>query len=264
MTPAAPDPGPARRVELALDGMRNARDLGGIAVAGGAEIRAAALLRSESPGWAPQPIWARLGELGVRTAIDLRALGEPDLGAPEDSSLTVVRAPLFDFDFDVLVDSWRGEIDLIGFYLYVLAEFADRIAAAARALALAEPGAVLVHCNMGKDRTGLLIALLLDALGARREAIAADYALSAASMAAPLAEWVALGGDDANRQMRARVAGSGAEEMLAVLSEVDRRYAGSRAYLAAGGLKDEQLRLIERRLLVAPAADPRPTAAGER
>jgi hypothetical protein len=63
-------------------------------------------------------------------------------------------------------------------YLTLLELRAERFAEAVEAVAAAPPGDVVVHCAVGKDRTGLVAALLLRLAGVPAAAVAADYAES--------------------------------------------------------------------------------------
>ena len=73
-----------------------------------------------------------------------------------------------------------------------------------------DAGPALVHCAAGKDRTGVLVALVLDAVGVQRRAVVADYALSAEQVEAMFRRWTtAAGGADARRPHPAPAAGRG-------------------------------------------------------
>ena len=76
----------------------------------------------------------------------------------------------------------------------------DLFAAAVGAIADAPPGAVLVHCAAGKDRTGLVVGLALSAVGAEPEVVAGDYALTESRLAALIEDYLAAIEDDAQRE----------------------------------------------------------------
>jgi protein-tyrosine phosphatase len=113
-------------------------------------------------------------------------------------------------------------------------------------------GAVLVHCAAGKDRTGVVVALALDAAGVRRERIVEDYLATAERIDAILARLIAsetyraeLEGHDPQRH--APVPGT----IERVLELVDELHGGSVAWLADNGLSTEALERLRERL--APA-----------
>ncbi|GAA3287721.1 tyrosine-protein phosphatase [Dactylosporangium vinaceum] len=91
------------------------------------------------------------------------------------------------------------------------------------------PGAVLVHCAAGQDRTGMLIALLLRVAGVPDAVIAEDYAYSAVCWQRP---------DECEP---ATIRGA--------LERVDERFGGVEAYLRAHGLTDTQLTALCDRLV---------------
>ncbi len=108
---------------------------------------------------------------------------------------------------------------------------------------------MLVHCAVGKDRTGVVCALLLGLAGVPRERIAADYAESAANLAPLLDEWLAEASDDAERALRRRLASAPAEAMLDVLDELERRHGSVERYLLDAGATERELALARARLL---------------
>ncbi|MFN8217090.1 MAG: tyrosine-protein phosphatase [Solirubrobacterales bacterium] len=238
---------------IALGDLINVRDMGGLGLGEGSSVRPGALLRGESPLFSGSDVWQPLAELGVRTVLDLRAHSEPRYEVAAGTAIELVTSPLFDFDFETVLEEWDGEIDVVAFYIHVLDVNEGAIAAAARAIARAEPGGVYVHCRMGKDRTGLLLALMLEAVGGDRGELAADYGLSADNLAERLAAWSGEGLSERNVLMRRKLMESREEQLLAVLDHVDQRYGGPRAYLLANGLAAEDLDAFRRRIA---AVDP--------
>jgi protein-tyrosine phosphatase len=108
-----------------------------------------------------------------------------------------------------------------------------------------------VHCMGGKDRTGLVSALLLRLAGVDRETIGADYALSAANLAPATESAIEAASDDDERRKREKLAGTPAAGMIRVVAEIEARYGDVASYLLAAGLSEAQVgRLRER--LVAP------------
>jgi protein tyrosine/serine phosphatase len=100
----------------------------------------------------------------------------------------------------------------------------------------------------GKDRTGLVTALLLSLAGVDDEQIAADYALSEERLRPRHELWFAEAETDAERERLRRIAQTPAASIVGVLAELERRYGGVEGYLRDAGLTDEELRLARARL----------------
>jgi protein-tyrosine phosphatase len=238
--------------DLRVGDLLNVRDMGGLVLAGGGTVEPHTLLRGECPVWSQSDIWGPLSELGVRTVVDLRAGSEAGYEIPAGMPIELVQAPLLNFELESLLEEWTGDIDVVAFYVHVLDVSQGTIAAAARAVAAAQPGGVFVHCNMGKDRTGLLLALLLEAIGGGREELAHDYGLSAVRLAERLASWAGDGLSERQQTLRRQLMDSRGEQLLAVLEHVDTRYGSPRDYLIANGVQVAELERLKARLC-APA-----------
>ena len=155
-------------VPLHLDwpGLVNARDLGGLPLKEG-RVREGALIRSESLTRLGDGGVRALEEAGVSRIIDLRREGEsPEPHPYADDADVYVNLPVED-PADVkentgpMVDLYRDMVDARP----------ELFATAVGAIADAPPGAVLVHCAGGKDRTGLVTAMALTVVGAEPEVV---------------------------------------------------------------------------------------------
>ncbi|NMO56116.1 tyrosine-protein phosphatase [Actinoplanes sp. TBRC 11911] len=161
-------------------GCRNVRDLGGLPLTGGGATRWRSVVRADSLDRLTPAGWNSLSAYGVRTVVDLREDDErsPDIARP--AGITVVHAPVDD-NADTAFWYRVTDDDIDGTPLYYrpfLERKADRCAAAVRAVARAGAGAVVIHCGIGRDRTGLIALLLLALAGVTPAAIIEDYALS--------------------------------------------------------------------------------------
>lgn len=154
----------------------NARDLGGLPTTDGRCTRAAAVVRSDSLDRLTDAGWRALEAHGIRTIVDLRNDVERD-AEPYACATAVVHVPIEDDTDRDFVDRWRP-FSTPHYYAAALARWPDRAAAAVRAVARAQPGGVVVHCGLGRDRTGLVTMLLLAVAGVGPDDIAADYELS--------------------------------------------------------------------------------------
>ncbi len=178
MTRTAEEGGPPRWVPL--DGAFNFRDLGGYRAGDGATIRWGSVFRSDALHHLSAEDVQRLMALGIDRVIDLRS--------PEEVA-AVGRGGLADQGIDYawapILQSTRGEAqaaptspDLAERYLWYLEVGQKAFVEAFEVLAEPGRGAVVFHCTAGKDRTGVLAALLLAALGVDGDDIASDYALT--------------------------------------------------------------------------------------
>lgn len=126
----------------------------------------------------------RIRELGIVRIVDLRSRLDRRLsGRDRLRGLPVEYLSIPISGAGARVDP--ALITLHTVYRTVLGEHGPELGLAIRAIADA-PGAVLIHCTAGKDRTGLVVALTLLALGVDYEAVAADFSSSAANLAG---EW---------------------------------------------------------------------------
>ncbi|MDY4517468.1 MAG: tyrosine-protein phosphatase [Candidatus Spyradocola sp.] len=158
--------------EFALDGVKNARDLGGIPLPGGGTTAFGRFLRTDAPFMLRECGRAKLLKAGFDRVLDLRSDGEAGsrptcLSA--DGRFAVCRSPLAG---NGRIPATRDEVPET--YL----EMVRGQAQMRRALAfLADaPRGAVIHCTAGKDRTGVVCALLLANAGVGVEEIAADYA----------------------------------------------------------------------------------------
>jgi protein tyrosine/serine phosphatase len=120
----------------------------------------------------------------------------------------------------------------------------------ATAVARARPGGVVVHCDAGHGRTGIAVALLLGVVGVPNQFIAEDYALSAPSLDAAYARWVASQAQANPLEAEAMRRQSSADPMamLSTLDYLAERYGGAESYLLGGGMRPEDLESLSVRL----------------
>jgi protein tyrosine/serine phosphatase len=244
-----------RSRDLVWDGCLNVRDLGGHHTTDGGETAYGAIVRADSIRQLTDAGWEAAVDYGVRTVIDLRMDAELEADPPADAPVDVLHLPFFYEDEEAFAqveaasaaapDTATATREV---YLVFLSRFRRNVAAAFAAVARAPKGTVVVHCMGGKDRTGLLVALLLRVAGVDAEQIAADYALSEERLRPRSDAWLAEAGTEAERERIRRIAATPAEAMLGVLERLERDYGGVEAYLRAGGVGDDELELVRARL----------------
>ncbi|HZE05571.1 MAG TPA: tyrosine-protein phosphatase [Solirubrobacteraceae bacterium] len=247
---------------LALEGAANAR----VVVPG-------VLLRSDNlQSLTDQDIALLVEREAVEVVLDLRTDVEVALEGPgpltRDPRVRIEHRSLYpqtngNTDLDAAtVKPWREsapgrfseeeESPVVRAYLSYLVARPDSIVASIRAIARAG-GAALVHCAAGKDRTGVVVALALDAGGVGRGMIVTDYLATAERIDAILGRLLGsptyraeLEGQDPQRHAPAP------GTMERVLDLVDEHFGGSAAWLAAHGLGEADLDRLQRRLAESP------------
>ncbi len=189
MTPvASPSVAEPQRV-LPFTGIHNFRDYGGYALAGGGRLKSGRLFRSAQHRDAtPQDLQA-VAALELAVVIDLRGAGEraqAPCPRPEGFSAQVLFVDEDTTGLAPHVQAARASPDPAGAARAMQAGYAAMpfrprmipiLARYFEALADIE-GASLIHCMAGKDRTGLAVALLHEAVGVHRDDIIADYLLT--------------------------------------------------------------------------------------
>jgi protein-tyrosine phosphatase len=233
---------------LDWDGCFNVRDLGGLPTTDGRWTRSGAILRADSLDELTEAGWEALRAHGVRTVVDLR--NDDERAAPAASErpadIETIHVPLDAIDESDFWEDWYDGPQFATplYYAPHLKRFPERSAAAVAAIADARPGGVVFHCAGGRDRSGQVAMLVLSLCGVAPEQIATDYALSAERLPA---RYAARGEEDEGPRLEAFLAdrGTTAPDLLVeTLSEVD-----VEAVLCAGGLRDEQISALRRRLV---------------
>ncbi len=237
---------------IELDGLANARDVGGLPLAGGGQVRSGRLLRSDNlQDLTPGDIAELVHTRGVTTVLDLRTAAEvagegpgplTEVGGVEIHNLSLfpeAATPDIEGSIYALLPWQRrqpGQVDAVAdIYGKYLANRPDSVLQALRLIA-ASSGATLVHCAAGKDRTGVIVALALLEVGVPRDEVLADYLAT---------------GDRIHRILE-RLAGSKtygaaehildvarntpqAETMDALLDDIEARFGGVGGWLRANG-----------------------------
>lgn len=177
---------------IALDGLLNVRDLGGLPTPEGRRVRRGLLVRSDNlSGLTDAGAVALVRHLSPALVIDLRTEHEcarEGRGLAEVGRIRYVNLPLQPKAALSPEQAAQGlATNLYDDYVLQVRDNGEQLLAGLSLLA--EEGALpaVVHCTAGKDRTGVLVALLLDLLGVEREAVVADYAETTRNMPGILA-----------------------------------------------------------------------------
>ena len=242
MSTAAPEPGQS----LEFPDLLNARDLGGHPTTDGAQTRWRSLVRADDLSQLSEHGLQALADYGVRTILDLRWPEEaerhpspvparlPQLRCARNSLLTHTEDEWRLRSRDAAKELWKCQV-----LDHVRAELRRVLAF----IAAAPPAPLLFHCVAGKDRTGLIAALLLALADATPEAIARDYSVSSENLREGYLRRYA--NTERERILEAlRCPEEGAYNMLAFLE----RAGGVRTYLAQIGLNSQEIAQLRARL----------------
>ena len=174
---------PDRHIEF--ENVINFRDLGGYRTAQGATLRWGRLFRSGGLHHMKDVDVAQMRTIGIRSVLDLRRPDEiayqklgPFMEPPtKHYSLSLIPeggSPGLDerFGRGISGDRYRGYMDFVG------DDHPNYYVQALDLLASEETYPAVFHCTAGKDRTGVIAALVLDILGVDAQTIVDDYVLS--------------------------------------------------------------------------------------
>jgi protein-tyrosine phosphatase len=244
--------GAAQTRRLKWDGCYNIRDLGGFRTFDGRGTRRYALVRSDNLSRLTDAGWQALLAYGIRTIVDLRTTWERTVELSpflhhENSPVRYVHVP---FLSDDRAFAWPNTASIEEDYILMLQEARDGIRAIVQALAHAEDGGVLFYCHSGKDRTGLIAALVLAMLGVPPDEVADDYAQSLDCLRPLQDEWLENGpGERAEREEADAKFASRPETMKIVLQHLEAEYGGVQRYLEETGVSTEDVEHLRRRLI---------------
>jgi hypothetical protein len=259
------------RSELAwldLDGTANARDVGGLPLRDGGTVAPGRLLRADNlQDLSDADVRHLVDVVGLRAVVDLRTGVEVEREGPGpltgESQVRLAHHSLHpetggntDVDAETIApwhtkhgdDHEPGESPTVRAYMGYLAHRPDSVVGAVRTIA-ASPGAVLVHCAAGKDRTGVVVALALEAAGAARDAVVADYLATSErihGIVARLAASPTYRHEVRVEDVQSHVPRPGTMER--VLALVDERHGGAVGFLRAHGLEEDELARLAARL----------------
>ncbi len=258
----------ARWIEL--DGAVNVRDVAGLPTSDGRAVRPGRLIRSDNlQGLSARDVDVLVADIGVRSVADLRTGVEVKHEGPgpltEVDDVDIVHLSLLPEAGDTtdlaadgrVILPWEKRTDdqtaarrgTSAIYLRYLDDRADSVIAALRLIA-GSPGATIVHCAAGKDRTGTVVALALAEVGVTREAIVADYARSAERIEAIFDRLRATRTYAADlSDTDARQHAPKAATMERLLDALDDEFGGPAAWLRAHGWTDADAAALRHKLL---------------
>lgn len=239
---------------IRLEGAYNVREVGGYSTRDGRFTRSGNLFRADSLHALTLADQQTINKLGIRTIIDLRHPQEarryPNILARSEF-INYLNIPFYHGWRDLFPEGQRPR-SLAELYTTILDNCHETIWRVLTAVANPKNYPLLVHCQVGKDRTGMLIALLLWAANVPEAVIVADYALSNSYLQPILNDYrqqaVARGYHQGNFKQLLQ---SPPRAMQITLHHLHQKYGSVNNYLRIVGLDDDQLRTL-RHILVFP------------
>jgi protein-tyrosine phosphatase len=244
---------------LNWDGCLNARDIGGYPTPNGGQTRWQTLIRTDNLHNLTPDGQTALLAYGICTIIDLRAPSEHEWHTnphpfaspgPLAPSATYINLPILAPNDPEASEALTSAGSMLEEYCYILDNCKSRISSIIQAIASAmNKGGVLVHCHAGKDRTGLIVALLLSLVGVPRPTIIEDYAVSASHLEPMYSEWLEEQALTQGHPIpRPRWMESYPETMQNTLDYLDHCYGGVGPYLLSIGVTTSDIATIRRHL----------------
>ena len=239
-----------------VSGAVNMRDVGGLHTTDGRTVRRGRLVRSDALGrLTDDDVRHLVEELGLALVIDLRTSTELESegrGPLLDTEVEFTHLSLLaggQIAADVAPDLAGGE--LTAHYLGYLLHSSDKVVEAVGLLADERRLPAVVHCAAGKDRTGVVVALVLDAIGVVHDEIVADYVATGPNLHAILDRLKdsALFRDIGIESVPEWVFTAEAETMSAFLDHLAAEHGGSAGWLLAHGLPADRLEALRANLL---------------
>nr|CAC80910.1 NikL protein [Streptomyces tendae] len=222
-----------------VPGLPNVRDLGGLRGPGGGYLRRGLLVRGPAPSPETAPA---LGGLGIRTVVDLRLEEERrQYRGPEYTGATVLSRPVAGDMSRIRGNVRPRPSDYLANYRDMLTRAAPVAAEIVDLLAEEAEVPVYICCAMGKDRTGVVSALVLRALGVRTADVARDYALTARALPRPAQRpdarpnWTR---EDTLAQLRLRTS-TPAATMHSLIAGIEAEHGSVARMLTLHGLREE-------------------------
>lgn len=224
--------------ESLVRGTVNFRDIGGLPAAEH-ETRYRVLFRSGNLATVTHEGEADLASLRLKRILDLRDDEEVHHQPSRPGDVPIQRVPLF---VGSVASFFSENLGLADMYRTLVDDSADRVLEVVRGVLADQP--VLVHCTVGKDRTGVTVALTLAAAGVDERAIVADYARTEALLPAErnraVIDLVRRVHPEA-KNIEELATQSPAGVMQGLLADLTRRFGSPTDYLRANGLSDDEI-----------------------
>jgi protein-tyrosine phosphatase len=237
--------------KLPLEGAYNVRDIGGYETQNGRFLKTHTLIRADSLHRLTPTDKQFLIDYGIQSIIDLRRSGEIDHDPNvfnDSTAISYQNLPLH-YGWHCILENNKPD-SIAHLYCSILDNAQETVKDVITAVSAPNALPTIVHCQVGKDRTGIVVALLMGVAGVPDETIIADYALSYDYLL-PIVEGYRQkikeqGGDMTLFDMLIQ---SPPEAMAEMLAHLQNKYGGIRPYLRHIGVSDEEMDAIQERLV---------------
>lgn len=240
------DPPIPKHEILDVAGVRNARGIAGLRVVDGGEIRPGALLRSATLQYLEPAGAEALSDYGVSLVIDLRSDQERE-DWPSKWSPTNGRTIIVPLKPEADPTAGHGK-HLAQVYRGIIDQFGDRLVLILREIA-DNDGATLVHCAAGKDRTGVVVALLLALLDVRSDDILANYEISRELLGEDFLAYLGASPEAQTRGMARGSLDSSPQLMAETFDYIQAQHGTVMAYLSKHGLTEVEVTRLRGKFL---------------
>jgi protein-tyrosine phosphatase len=247
--------GPSTSRHITLDGALNFRDVGGYLTNSGQVVRWGTVYRADGLSELSDADHTVIKALGIRTVLDLRTTFEFESGTFPTDEIPVAyyHLPLME-----TVPDPEHFKTIPGFlassYVEMLEEAGPHIAFTLNLLADESNQPVIVHCTVGKDRTGVLVAVILSVLGVDEATVVQDYALSEQAMGAVRERLVQRfpEAEELIRDHADAILSASPENMEFLLNVVRQRWGSMAEYATSIGVSEETILKLRASFLEEP------------
>lgn len=228
----------------------NCRELGGMPLAGGKTFKSGLFLRASSPHRLDNEGITKLKEYGIKSVLDLR--GEQEIlksGNPfmNDPDVNFYNVRLLNGDPNDTKDATMQFLrtHILGDYYIIIAEEMGNLLVDIMRILLNSDGQLMFHCAHGKDRTGVVAALLYLICGASRENVILNYKMSYPYLKTFIDPYIEKMPDDLKHSLR-----SDEENMVKFLAYLDEKWNGDPTkLLIANGLTEDEISRLKNKCI---------------
>lgn len=224
--------------KIRLSGTMNTRDLGGYETAEGQITQFGRILRSDMPSALDEIDIAALQKRQIKTIIDLRSPEEMDYRPDPFATCSAFEYLPCSFSKGNQNPSSPDVVPDIYMELFLDFENIRRVLEK-----IAQPGSILYHCAVGKDRTGVITAILLLNAGVELSDVLADYQVSYTYLRVWIRELIKKEG------LPSFMGRSNMEYMEVALDRLKEKFGSIQEYLEKVGLSNETLEKLRKKLL---------------